>query len=195
MKNNIIHDNELSAAFKQDATGHCPDEAIRDRLEYAFMVKSRSYKTTQNSFLHLFGWIFSWTNLPLKAALVFVVLLFSLVNIQDVETPILQQLQDTTQNRVPFQIDSSQTSPFFADTCLISKTIKSNSYEQDNNTEINIFMPLQENFSNSFFLSNPHSKLSSSLPVPCVCADPGILQKQQSTDLNNTAPAEYLQLA
>lgn len=86
----MISDKELSSIFNQDAANHLPNEAIRERLEYSFMVKSRGYKTTQNSFLGLFAWLFSWSNLPLKAAMVSIVLLFSLVNIKNVESPIFQ---------------------------------------------------------------------------------------------------------
>ena len=195
MKNNTINDKELSSIFQEDAANHFPDEAIRGRLEYAFMVKSRGYKTTQNSFLGLFGWIFSWSNLPLKAAMVSFVLLFSLVNIKNVETPMMQQLQDTTQNMVPFHIDSSQTSPFFVDSCLTSKTIKNDGNNQLNsNSEIRIFNPSQKILSTTHFLSNPDSNLSFALPIPCVLPDLRISQKQQSTGLNNTTPAEQLLL-
>ncbi len=194
MKNEMISDKELSSIFNQDAANNLPNEAIRERLEYSFMVKSRSYKTTQNSFLGLFAWLFSWSNLPLKAAMISVVLLFSLVNIKNVETPIFQQLQDTTQNVVPFHIDSSQTSPFLADTCLTSKSIKSNNNKSNSDSEIRVFIPSQNVLSTTHFSSNSDSKVSFFLPVPHVWSDLRISRKQQLTGLSNTIPAEQLHL-
>ena len=194
MKNEMISDKELSSIFNQDAANNLPNEAIRERLEYSFMVKSRSYKTTQNSFLGFFAWLFSWSNLPLKAAMVSVVLLFSLVNIKNVETPIFQQLQDTTQNVVPFHIDSSQTSPFLADTCLTSKSIKSNNNKPNSDSEIRVFTLSQKGLSTTHFSSNPDSKVSFLLPAPHVWSDLRISRKQQLTGLSNTIPAEQLHL-
>ena len=190
----MISDKELSSIFNQDAANHLPNEAIRERLEYSFMVKSRNYKTTQNSFLGLFAWLFSWSNLPLKAAMVSIVLLFSLVNIKNVESPIFQQLQDTTQNIVPFHIDSSQTSPFFADTCFTSKSIRSNNNKPNSNSEIRVFTTFQKDLSTTHFSSNPDSNVSFFLPVPHVWSDLRISRKQQLTGLSNTIPAEPLHL-
>ncbi len=190
----MISDKELSSIFNQDAANHLPNEAIRERLEYSFMVKSRNYKTTQNSFLGLFAWLFSWSNLPLKAAMVSIVLLFSLVNIKNVESPIFQQLQDTTQNIVPFHIDSSQTSPFFADTCFTSKSIKSSDNKPNSNSEIRVFTTFQKGLSTTHFSSNPDSNVSFFLPVPHVWSDLRISRKQQLTGLGSTIPAEQLHL-
>ncbi len=190
MKNNMISDKELSSIFSQDAANRFPDEAVRDRLEYAFMVKSRGYKTTQNSFLGLFAWLFSWSNLPLKAAMVSVVLLFSLVNIKNVETPILQQMQDTTLNTIPFHIDSSQTSPHFADTCSISKLIKSHSEKKTGQSEKEISILPNSGFVTTQLSSNADNNAPFVVPDRYVLSDRRILRKQQSVGSGNTIPAE-----
>jgi hypothetical protein len=118
MKNNILNEEELSRLFKQDAAGMEPDDAVRKRLEYAFMVKSREYKTTQNSFLSMFSWFFSWSNLPLKAAFVSVILLVSMLNFQPRNSELFSPANDTTLNSTPVIIDSAGMLPFFADSCL-----------------------------------------------------------------------------
>ena len=191
----MISDKDLSSIFKEDAANHFPDEAVRDRLEYAFMVKSRSYKTTQNSFLGLFGWLFSWSNLPLKAAMVSIVLFFSLVNIKNVETPILQQLQDTTLNSMPFHIDSSQTSPFFADTCSISKLIKSHSEKETGQSEKEISIQPNFGFVTTQLSSTPDNNAPFVVPDRFVLSDSRILRQQQSIGSGNTIPAEFPFLA
>lgn len=189
MKNDMISDKELSSIFNQDAANHFPDEAVRERLEYAFMVKSRGYKTTQNSFLGLFAWLFSWSNLPLKAAMVSVVLLFSLVNIKNVETPILQQMQDTTLKMMPFHIDSSRTSPFFADTCSISKLIKSHSEKEPSQSEDVI--SIQPN-ADSVISSSPDKNAPFVVPDRFVLSDLRILRKSQSIGSGNRFHVESL---
>ena len=190
MKNDMISDKELSSIFNQDAANHFPDEAVRDRLEYAFMVKSSRYKTTQNSFLGLFTWLFSWSNLPLKAAMVSVVLFFSLVNIKNVETPILQQMQDTTLNTMPFHIDSSQTSPYFADTCSISKLIKSHSEKENRQPKEVISIHPNSDSVTMQLSSNAGNNAPFVVPDRFVLSDRRILRKQQSIDSGNTIPAE-----
>ncbi len=190
MQNDMISDKELSSTFNQDAANHFPDEAVRERLEYAFMVKSRSYKTTQNSFLGLFAWLFSWSNLPLKAAMVSVVLLFSLVNIKNIETPILQQMQDTTSNTMPLHIDSSQTSPFFADTCSISRLIKSHSEKETRQSEEAISIQPNSDSITIQLSSNADKNAAFAAPDRFVLSDLRILRKRQSIDSNNTIPAE-----
>ena len=190
MKNNMINDKELSSIFNQDAANRFPDEAVRERLEYTFMVKSKSYKTTQNSFLGLFAWLFSWSNLPLKAAMVSVVLLFSLVNIKNVETPILLQMQDTTLNTIPFHIDSSQTSPYFVDTCSISKLIKSHSEKETEQTEEGISIHPNSASLTMQLSSNADKNAAFAVPDRFVLSDLRILRKRQSIDSNNTIPAE-----
>jgi len=190
MKNDMISDKELSSIFNQDAANRFPDEAVRERLEYAFMVKSRNYKTTQNSILGLFAWLFSWSNLPLKAAMVSVVLLFSLVNIKNVETPILQQMQDTTSNTMPLHIDSSQTSPFFADTCSISQLIKSHSEKETRQSEVVISIQPNSDSITIQLSSNVDKNAAFAAPDRFVLSDLRILRKQQSIDSNNTIRAE-----
>lgn len=123
MNNNIFNDNELRNLFEQDAKNINPDDAVRKRLEYAFMVKNRSYKTVQNSFAGMFTWLFSWSQLPLKGVIVALLFMFSfsIFNMKTENSPLLPSSQDSTLNVFPLNIDSSVTSPYYADTCAVSK--------------------------------------------------------------------------
>lgn len=123
MKNNILSDNELHQLFKEDAANILPDAATQDRLEYTYLLKSNRYKTAQNSFLGIFTWLFSWSQLPLKATAILAVILLSLLHTTPVENQFLPSGQDTTFNVVPFLMDSSETRPFFSDTCFQTKEI------------------------------------------------------------------------
>ncbi len=195
MNTNNITDKELTRLFNEDAANHLPDEAVRERLEYAFMVKSRSYKTTQNSFVGLFAWIFSWSHLPLKATLVSVVLLFSLFNIQNVEDQMIMQQQDTTLNMMPFHIDSSETSPLFADTCFLSKSPDKNRSLINNNTQKE-----EQNFSlfkltKMKFSSGLDNKKTFVLPIPFVLPDLRTSKKKSTTGSGNTTLFESRLLA
>ncbi len=195
MEYNTISDKELSRLFNEDAANHLPDEAIRERLEYSFMVKSRSYKTTQNSFVGLFAWIFSWSHLPMKAAMVSIVLLFSLFNIRNVENQMIQQQQDTTLNMVPFHIDSSETSPLFADTCFLSKSPDKNGSAIHSNT--------QKEEQNSPLFKLTKMKISSALdnkktfvlPAAFVLPDLRTSKKKSATGSENTILFESRLLA
>ncbi|MEN8116025.1 MAG: hypothetical protein ABFS16_03555 [Bacteroidota bacterium] len=122
MNNRMITDDELTRLFEKDATGIVPNTSVRERLEYTFMVKSSTYKTAQNSFMGMFSWIFSWSNIPLKAALVSFVLFISIMNFQPRNSQFLTPGCDTTQNNSPIRIDSAGMLPFFADTCLNAKS-------------------------------------------------------------------------
>jgi len=195
MNTNNITDKELTRLFNKDAANHHPEEAVRERLEYAFMVKSRNYKTTQNSFVGLFVWIFSWSHLPLKATLVSVVLLLSLFNIQNVEDQMIMQQQDTTLNMMPFHIDSSETSPLFADTCFLSKSPDKNGSLINNDSQKE-----EQNFSlfkltKMKFSSGLDNKKTFVLPTPFVLPDLRISKRKLTTDSDNTALFESRLLA
>lgn len=120
MKNNGINDKELTRLFELDADGITPDAAVRDRLEYTFMVKSRTYKTAQNSFAGMFSWLFSWSHIPLKAALVSMIVIFSFMNIQPKSGEFLSPGCDTTLNSIPY--DSMGIMPLYADSCFNVKS-------------------------------------------------------------------------
>ena len=121
MGNNIYTEKELAQLFAKDASRLTPDHAVRERLEYTFLLKSAAAKVNQNSFLGMFTWLFSWSHLPLKAAMVSLIIVLSFFKIPDVEQQFMNPAQDTTYNTIPLHIDSSGTSPYYADTCLTTK--------------------------------------------------------------------------
>lgn len=191
MKNKIFNEKELNRLFEQDAAGISPDAAVRDRLEYTFLLKSSSSKVSQNSFLGMFTWLFSWSQLPLKAAVVTAVVLISFIKFPSVESQFLLPGQDTTYNAIPLQIDSSEASPFFADTCLTTKTIidktkkSSNTVFERNETSLSEISSLQKSCNNlrialraSFFL--PRHLIS---------------RKFELNDSNKSALSEWIHLA
>lgn len=122
MKKNRITDQEIAGIFEKDATGIVPDATIQERLEYTFMVKSSGYKTAQNSFFGMLTWLFSWSQIPLKAALVSVVVLLSIINFQPKTSKFILPGCDTTQNQIFQHIDSAGMLPFYADSCLNTKS-------------------------------------------------------------------------
>lgn len=186
MKDNIYNNKELSKLFKKDALGIAPDATVRERLEYTYMLKSSGSTVNQNSFLGMFTWLFSWSHLPFKAALVSVVLLLSLLNIHPTESQFLLPGQDTTLNAIPFQIDSSDTSPFFADTCFQTKGIIENEtqskYETFTNTEASYFViKLSPAFYNTFPIAALNASYKIYLPFS---------RKLKPVGLSNTTPAQ-----
>ena len=118
----MISDKEITRLFEIDSNGISPESAVKERLEYTFMVKSSSYKTAQNSFIGLFTWIFSWSNIPVKAALVSFIMLLSLMNFQSNQSHYTAPECDTIFNNIPLIIDSAGMLPFSADTCLNTKS-------------------------------------------------------------------------
>ena len=122
MNNNMITDNGIKLLFDKDSNGISPDISVQERLEYTFMVKSSSYKTAQNSFAGLFYWIFSWTHIPLKAALISFILFLSVMNFQSNQSQYVPPGCDTTLNSIPLKIDSAGMLPFYTDTCLNTKS-------------------------------------------------------------------------
>lgn len=139
MENNILTDKEISSFFEKDAKNITPDVAVSERLEYAFMVKSRNYKTMQNSFLGIFAWLFSWSQWPVKAVMASGILLLSIFNIKIIDNQNMFPAQDTTFNMFQQNIDSSGMSPFFADTCLTSKALTKKKEESIKNSPCNNF--------------------------------------------------------
>lgn len=117
MENKHISEQELTKLFANDAKGIAPESSVQERLEYAYLVKSAAYKTTQNSFLGMFSF-FSWSNLPAKLALASVVIVVSLMNIQPKSGEFLSPGVDTTLNTIPLRIDTAGMLPFLGDTCL-----------------------------------------------------------------------------
>lgn len=196
MKNNIISDNEISSLFEKDAAKISPDNAIRERLEYTFMLKNSGSKVTQNSFLGIFTWLFSWSQLPAKAAFVSLILLVSLLKIPSVENQIVPPIQDTTFNAVPLHIDSSETSPFFADTCLTTKVLNKE-FPKNNNSYSTIASGAFNTtiFSTSNFLSKPRNGFLIAAPkllsLPCRSTS----KKAAPADLNNLARVVSSRLA
>ena len=118
MENKHISEQELTKLFANDAKGIAPESSVQERLEYAYLVKSATYKTTQNSFLGMFTSFFSWSHLPAKLALASVVIIVSLMNIQPQSNEFLSPGVDTTLNTIPLRIDTAGMLPFFGDTCL-----------------------------------------------------------------------------
>lgn len=122
MNNNLLSEQELNRMFTVDA-GHIePDPAVRERLEYAYLIRNRTYKTAQNSFLSMFTWLFSWSHLPAKVAVVSLLLMISVMNFQPKSQQFIMPGSDTTLNNVPLKIDTSGMLPFFGDTCLNVKS-------------------------------------------------------------------------
>ncbi|MFV0593903.1 MAG: hypothetical protein ACK5M7_21195 [Draconibacterium sp.] len=122
MNNQIFGEEELKRMFTHDARGLKPDAAVRQRLEYAYLLKSRNYKTSQNSFLGMFAWLFSWSHLPAKVAVASLLLMVSVVNFQPKSGQFMLPGSDTTLNNVPVRVDTSGMLPFFGDTCLNVKS-------------------------------------------------------------------------
>lgn len=74
-------DQLIAEVLQNDRTGG-PHPQVEDRLMYAFLLKSRAAKVRQNSLANFAGWIFSFQNFGAKAALVSLVVFFSLMNSQ-----------------------------------------------------------------------------------------------------------------
>jgi len=118
MNKNEFTDDDLTRLFEKDSKNISADSGIGKRLEHLFMIKSASYRTFQNSFAGFFSWIFSWSNVPVKAALVSIVLFISVMNHQTGNHQFVAPGCDTMIKSDPFKIDSANMLPFNADTCL-----------------------------------------------------------------------------
>lgn len=191
MKNKIFNDKELKYLFEQDAAGLTPDAAVRERLEYTFLLKSSGSKVTQNSFLGMFYWLFSWSQLPLKATIVTAVVLISFIQFPSVENQFLLPGQDTTYNSVPIQIDSSEASPFFADTCLTTKTIIHKTKDSSNRSS----SKLEASCFTMNVLPEPCNNLQTALQASFLLPRHLISRKFELSDSETSAPAEWIHLA
>ena len=191
MENNILNDKELAGLFEKDANGVVPDSAVGKRLAYTFMLKSSGVKVKQNSFLGMFTWFFSWSHLPAKAALVSLILLVPLFKIPNVESPFLLPGQDTTYNAIPFHIDSSETSPFFADTCLTLKTINTTTKKaQNTNSNMSILKVSQQ----MLHSATHRNSISVGAPVSPFLSHRLISEKSVQADLHKLTLFESRQL-
>lgn len=121
MKNKLT-DKYLSELFDNDELNCKPDPAIKSRLDYTFMLKESQNKIRQNSFAGMFAWIFSVKNIPSKAALISIALLFSLFNFQQKTGNFVSPAVDSTSMiTIPFNLDTVFNSPFNSDTCYFPK--------------------------------------------------------------------------
>ena len=67
-----MNDIILKQLIRQDFAGH-PDPVTEQRLQQAFMLKSVTYKTRQNSFSGFFNWLFAPRQIIAKMAFAVVV--------------------------------------------------------------------------------------------------------------------------
>lgn len=187
MQNNS-YDKELKILFEKDGNDLSPDPGIQERLNYAFMLNSSQYKTRQNSFVGFAAWIFSWSNLPLKAAMVAMVLFVSLFNFQNSDNGFLLPLQDTTMNFSPAHIDSSEMLPFFADTCFLSKIQEKKQHSKSASSPENLHLiSLTENLN---AVSNADNNFPVFAAIPFV-SDRFAVRPPKPIHLNSKVVAEY----
>ena len=119
MKNELT-DKYLSELFQNDTLAAKPDAAIKSRLDYTFMLKESQSKIRQNSFAGMFSWLFSLKSIPFKAAMVSIILLFSVFNFpQNSGISNTTTVDSTLIPAIPFNIDSVINSPLRGDTCFI----------------------------------------------------------------------------
>ena len=119
MKNEMT-DNFLNEIFKDDELNCKPNQEVKSRLDYAFMLKGSQGKIRQNSFLGMFTWIFSLKNIPAAAALVSIVLLFSVLKFQQKSGNFESPTVDTASILpFPLKLDSVVNRPFDSDTCFV----------------------------------------------------------------------------
>ena len=192
MGSNIYTDKELTRLFEKDARDLVPDAAVRQRLEYTFMLKCSGAKVKQNSFLGMFSWLFSWSHLPLKAAMVSIILVVSLLKMPNVEQQFLLPGQDTTFNTIPLLIDTSETSPFFADTCFTTNTSKKKSGKTQHS-----FSEFDVANKNDGIISQsaPHNIFSTAVPAFLFLNRHPVLRRSAPADLNKSARVESHLLA
>ena len=192
MGSNLFTDSELTRLFEKDAVNLAPDTAVRERLEYTFLLKSKDSKVKQNSFLGMFTWLFSWSHLPLKAAMVSLILVVSLLRMPSVEQQFLHPGQDTTYNTIPLLIDSSETSPYYADTCLTTKAVAKVS------SKVKPFLSEAEavNHLQRFMCPlAPRNRFSNAVPTLLFLNRHSVSRKSEPVDLNNLTLFESRQLA
>ena len=101
-----MNDQFLKDLISHDEAG-VPDQGIEARLSQAFMLRSASYPTKQNSFAGFFGWIFSIKGMFLKTSLAGILLALFMYNSQfkiDSSSPVLLDSTRVTQS---LQVDSA----------------------------------------------------------------------------------------
>lgn len=189
MKNNRLTEQELTQFFNQDSKNIYPNPNVGERLKYTFMVKSSAYKTSQNSFLGMFHWFFSWSNIPVKAVFISFFAFLSIINFQPTENQFISPGCDTTFNSVPLKVDSAEMLPFYADTCFLSKYLS-----DEKETGYSLFSISNKNFVESKTISScfrlpPSNQGTVSICrlVPFSCQVLQALQKLRTTDLSNTS--------
>lgn len=189
MENKMITDQELTRIFENDSKNLNIDSTIGERLQYTFMLKSSSYKTTQNSFAEMVAWFFSWSHVPVKMAFVSIILFLSLVNFPPTDIQFISPGQDTTLNTIPLKVDSAGMLPFYADTCVLSKSFsndkdadRSNLYNSDRN-----WIQAKTIFLKSNFPLSMYKTFSIYRPVPFSSRKFQTLHKLRITGSNNIA--------
>lgn len=191
MENRLLTEQELQHLFENDSKNIQPDSSVEERVKYAFLVQSSKYKVAQNSFSGAFSWFFSFSDLPLKAALVSMLFLVSILNFPPTGNQVLSPVADTTQSTLPLKVDSAGMLPFFADTCILS-----NFYNTDSNENATPSYSLEENMelinkTYKFILSLPNDKIRSvSRPVPSFYRESQPLRRPSTIDLNSASPCE-----
>ena len=97
---------EIKQLIQQDNAG-APADAVKQRLDHAFMLKSSSYAVRQNSFSGFFSWLFSFQSFGFKTALAGVIISFMLFNQSLTINPTNSISLDSIQVTQSLQIDSS----------------------------------------------------------------------------------------
>lgn len=117
MKNELT-EKELFEIFEKDNIGCSPQPSVKSRLDYTLMLKQSRNKIHQNSFAGLFTWIFSFKNIPVKAAMVSAILFFSVFNYQqNTGNTNVMGVDSASMSIIPFNLDTLNNRPFSSDTC------------------------------------------------------------------------------
>ena len=117
MKNELT-EKELFELFENDSVGCSPQSSVKSRLNYTFMLKQSQNQIHQNSFAGLFVWIFSFKNIPVKAAMVSAILFFSVFSYQQkTGNTNGTGIDSASMSVIPFNLDTLNNHPFRSDTC------------------------------------------------------------------------------
>lgn len=101
-----MNNKEIKRLIQQDNAG-APAEAVKQRLDHAFMLKSANDPLRQNSFSGFFIWIFSLNSIGLKTAMAAVIISFILFNQNMNINPCNSIVTDSIHVTQSLQIDSS----------------------------------------------------------------------------------------
>ncbi len=85
MKQDMNIEREMKRLLANDNIDASPDSGIKERLQYAFMLKNCSQKVRQNSFASLFNSFFSINHIGLKTAAISLLLLFTILQPDDLK--------------------------------------------------------------------------------------------------------------